>query len=200
MISLNGFYVKNSSQKPLKFEGIPIDSNGCFAKTTPSYELKGAIKGAEGEFAITSGAGVFSFKGAVEGDTLKGKWLKNTETDYFEVKIMKIDSKPSEKPTTTTTKPMAHDKWVGYYVQFGEQHPMELNLTLGLDGKFTGSGSDEVGSFEMNGTLIGDDVDITKQYIGQHSVSYIGKYNGGVIRGKWDIHGCCSDEFEIKQA
>jgi hypothetical protein len=77
---------------------------------------------------------------------------------------------------------------------------MELNLTLGLDGKFTGSGSDDAGSFEMNGTLIGDDVDLTKQYIGQHSVRYIGKYKGGVIRGLWNINGCGNDEFEIKQA
>jgi hypothetical protein len=97
-------------------------------------------------------------------------------------------------------KPMAHDKWVGYYVQCDEQHPMELNLTLGLDGKFTGSGSDDAGSFEMSGTLIGDDVDLTGTSVGQNPVRYIGKYKGGVIRGLWNVHGCGYEEFEIKKA
>ena len=50
----------------------------------------------------------------------------------------------------------------------------------------TGTGSDEVGKFEILGTCDPQgNVIFTKQYIGKHSVAYSGKLIGSNINGNW---------------
>ncbi len=49
---------------------------------------------------------------------------------------------------------MSH--WKGYYVQCGKEHPMEFtNLFINTiaGGEVSGSGSDTVGTFDINGSF-----------------------------------------------
>ncbi|MDX1945892.1 MAG: hypothetical protein SFU86_10885, partial [Pirellulaceae bacterium] len=56
-------------------------------------------------------------------------------------------------------------------------------------GRISGSGIDMVGPFTLAGTLgEGGQVAILKQYVGQHSVEYVGTYDGeGLLFGEWRI-------------
>ena len=51
--------------------------------------------------------------------------------------------------------------WSGYYEHNGEQYDMELDMTVG-NGRIVGSGSDEIGTFNINGRVNGDKFDFIK--------------------------------------
>src|SRR5690349_4655506 len=81
--------------------------------------------------------------------------------------------------------------WRGYYLHPSlddRRHRMRLEL-LFQDGRITGWGDDDVGSFEIRGaydpaTLR---VDWRKDYLGAHSVSYRGRSRGRFIDGLWEL-------------
>jgi hypothetical protein len=51
-----------------------------------------------------------------------------------------------------------------------------------------GSGADIIGLFTLIGTIEEGKVAIVKQYLGQHSVDYLGTYDGeGTMHGMWRI-------------
>lgn len=62
-------------------------------------------------------------------------------------------------------------------------------LTLSFTGEdVAGGGQDGVGEFTLTGSAHGDRVEIIKQYIGMHAVSYSGRLGfRGCIVGRWRI-------------
>ena len=88
--------------------------------------------------------------------------------------------------------------WKGYYEQAGQKQEMSFrNLQVQIGGGIVGSGSDAVGSFDLQGTVSPNgDVAFTKQYHGKHAVQYRGRIQGGLIKGKWSLQGMEGD-FEL---
>ena len=89
------------------------------------------------------------------------------------------------QPTSTYT---AHCEGWWEHAHHGRQ-PM-VDLTLQFSGEeIFGNGRDMVGLFTLRGTLnaLGE-VALVKQYLGWHSVQYLGCYDGeGVLAGEWRI-------------
>ena len=58
-----------------------------------------------------------------------------------------------------------------------------------VQGEIQGSGVDIIGPFEFSGIISGDGrVAMVKQYLGRHSVDYLGMYDGeGMMWGRWRI-------------
>ena len=79
---------------------------------------------------------------------------------------------------------------VGWWNQVGYgKQPME-NLSFDFETRgIAGQGIDIVGPFTIQGVVKEDgDVTIHKQYVGQHSVTYIGYFDGeGSFQGTWHI-------------
>jgi hypothetical protein len=71
--------------------------------------------------------------------------------------------------------------------RYGRQ-PME-QLRIEFDGgNIRGSGTDMIGLFALTGTIEDGKVAIAKQYLGQHSVDYLGTCDGeGTMHGMWRI-------------
>ena len=81
--------------------------------------------------------------------------------------------------------------------EFGRQ-PMKHLIIDFSDGQLRGCGEDIVGAFTLTGRLDQDQVIIRKQYVGQHSVEYLGTSEGeGLYRGQWNIGGDVGGEWEI---
>ncbi len=57
--------------------------------------------------------------------------------------------------------------------------------------RVVGSGTDMIAPFTLTGKLRPDGtVEIVKQYVGRHTVLYVGQYDGeGTFHGTWDIEG-----------
>jgi len=65
-------------------------------------------------------------------------------------------------------------------------------------GNIHGSGADIIGLFTFAGTIEDGGVALVKQYLGQHSVDYLGTYDGeGTMHGMWRI-GLFGGEWMIK--
>jgi len=87
--------------------------------------------------------------------------------------------------------------WQGKWYQGDSEGEMELYLTA-ENGKLTGSGSDSVGEFEINGDISMTDISFDKQYIGKHNVKYAGTSSDGTtFNGTWNMNDSSSGEFEI---
>lgn len=81
---------------------------------------------------------------------------------------------------------------VGWWEQdFYGRQPME-DLQLCIAGnRIWGKGTDVIADFTFEGKLREDGmVELIKQYLDQHSVVYVGQYDGeGTLAGTWDING-----------
>jgi len=78
-------------------------------------------------------------------------------------------------------------------VWHGRQPMHNLRLTF-ENGRLKGSGTDVIGPFTFAGVIAENGVvTMRKRYIGQHSVDYLGSYDGeGLMSGEWrigDFHG-----------
>jgi hypothetical protein len=81
---------------------------------------------------------------------------------------------------------------------YGRQPMQELRLEF-QDGAVSGSGTDIVGPFTLEGVLANGKVDITKQYIGRHRLKYIGDFDGeGTMQGTWMIGGVSGGRWAIR--
>jgi hypothetical protein len=83
---------------------------------------------------------------------------------------------------------MVHCEGWWQQVVLGRQPMDDLCLSFAA-GRVEGSGTDIVGPFLLSG-LIADDGTLVmdKQYIGQHTVQYVGTYDGeGTLSGTWQI-------------
>lgn len=81
-------------------------------------------------------------------------------------------------------------KWSGWWEQrgFGRQEMRNLVLNVAPEGEVSGSGTDCVGLFMLRGTIAAE-VRLVKQYLGQHSLLYVGTNTGEGIFGTWQVPG-----------
>ena len=88
----------------------------------------------------------------------------------------------------------------GWWQEIGYGRQPMCDLRLQFDGgRISGSGHDIVGLFTFRGTLSDEGrVVMVKRYLGQHSVDYVGQYDGeGILWGDWHI-GHLTDQWLIK--
>ena len=90
--------------------------------------------------------------------------------------------------------PPASGRWIGLYVQYQTRNPFEIDLNFNHSGTIEGSGSDNVGIYDIFGSWKnGNNLSFTKSYRSAHVVYYSGKFddnNHTKIRGKWSFgHG-----------
>ena len=96
--------------------------------------------------------------------------------------------------------------WTGYYIQCGQKHQMNLgniNFQPGPGAIIKGRGTDEVGSFSLDGSFSPNEplCRFTKHYDGQHSVYYEGRYDQSTnsISGHYGlIPGANDGEFKMQ--
>ena len=95
----------------------------------------------------------------------------------------------------TATAPEADPRfpsgpWTGFFQQKAVpgRHPTDLELAF-AGGAVVGEGRDWVGEYTVRGTYDPADgrCEWTKQYLGKHSVSYLGYNEGNGIWGVWEI-------------
>src|SRR5262245_41110367 len=90
--------------------------------------------------------------------------------------------------------------WSGYYAYSTSdtKHVMKLHLTFSRAGAIDGDGIDDIAPFEIHGLFNTDTREAwwMKSYIGLHSVTYHGLYNGRNISGTWTVDGL-SGPFRI---
>ncbi|KAH3761564.1 hypothetical protein Pelo_6567 [Pelomyxa schiedti] len=110
-------------------------------------------------------------------------------------------------PTTTPTTPVAVAsssppkevavKWSGWYEQNGAKSNWSFMCVENTaDGSMSGSGCDSIGTFTIQGTNWGGQVDFAKSYR-THVVSYTGKRTAKTMSGRWSLPGC-SGTFQMQ--
>ncbi len=82
--------------------------------------------------------------------------------------------------------------WRGFWEQrlFGRQEMSAFELHFRPNGEARGQGLDMVGPFTFAGSVfpVTGHVTLVKQYLGKHSVKYVGQPDGeGCILGTWTI-------------
>jgi len=81
--------------------------------------------------------------------------------------------------------------WVGFWKDPRSKKgkgKMNCSFEISSDGSLTGSGVDLIGHFSWSGKIEWNEVLMTKQYVGKHSVSYEGRFkNKSELEGKWVI-------------
>ena len=88
----------------------------------------------------------------------------------------------------------------GWWQQAGYGRQPMRDLRLRFDGnQIRGAGRDIVGPFTFTGTISEQgNVAMVKQYLGRHSVDYLGQYDGeGLLWGEWQI-GPLRDRWMIR--
>lgn len=87
--------------------------------------------------------------------------------------------------------------WTGYYVQNGAQNEMTFdNMWISMSGGISGSGSDGVGSFTLNGQISPNGFfQFIKQYDGAHAVRYQGNISPGCLSGRWSLDNLGDDFY-----
>lgn len=91
--------------------------------------------------------------------------------------------------------------WEGFYNDLRCSRPRgEMTMTLDFSSdRVTGSGSDPVGVYTWSGTYDtrSETCQLTKTYVGAHSVEYSGYVDENGIWGKWIIKKWRAGEFHI---
>ena len=91
-------------------------------------------------------------------------------------------------------------EWEGFYTYGvgGRKGDMQLTLEFS-DQKVRGSGADPIGAFRFDGKydIAAGTCQMTKRYLGQHSVYYDGMADENGIWGKWKIDGDWTGGFHI---
>lgn len=131
----------------------------------------------------------------LDGD---GKW---SFEDFCEVMTNKTASK--YKKAKAVAAVVKHKcPWTGRYKQSNKWVEMDIeHMKMDKEGAITGTGSDEVGKFNIAGNFkIDGVVRFDKKYVGAHTVIYEGKIDkDGAIKGKWRLDGKSdSGDFELK--
>jgi hypothetical protein len=82
--------------------------------------------------------------------------------------------------------------WKGFFVQPDSRQRYSMDLMLEFnDGRISGAGNDHIGEFAIRGSYDTETgvCSWTKQYLGQHSVTYTGQARERGIIGQWSIPG-----------
>ena len=78
--------------------------------------------------------------------------------------------------------------WKGYYIQ-GNRHAMEILMLVDSNAIYGEGGHDGIGTFDIEGTVTGNDFEFTKKYRGKHNISYHGHFeNQHTMVGHWGFH------------
>ena len=88
----------------------------------------------------------------------------------------------------------------GWWEQAGlGRQPMQDFQIAFEAGQFNGQGRDIVGRFEITGELVGPQIELRKQYIGQHLIVYHGTGDGeGIYSGTWTSNGIPGGRWLIR--
>ena len=88
----------------------------------------------------------------------------------------------------------------GWWEQSGYGCQPMTNLIIEFaNGQLAGSGADIIGSFVLSGHIQGDQIEIRKQYLGQHAIDYHGTSDGeGVYFGDWSCSGYVGGKWSIR--
>ena len=204
---LKGFMEEKTGKRTnFSLYKIKLDNGSNFDQVVGDYKISGNFKGSDALIVIIINKKSYSFTGSFTGSLLKGLWKckpLNTEGIFeYEIKGYPISmTQPSEENKVQalppTNAPVSLGNWTGFFMQKGVKYPMALEIELTLDGKFLGTGSDQVGAFEVNGTLVSGNALISKQYIGKHLVTYKGVLQDMCITGKWCLSNGVSDDFKL---
>lgn len=140
---------------------------------------------------------------------LQSKPIDLGETQELDVNVdadieveAEVDAPPPVViPTFPDTTPPVNNeiKWTGHFMQNDEKYDMDLrNMIIEFDGTVSGSGSDAVGDFTIEGQLTDGVLEFKKQY-DAHFVNYKGQDtdNSGNFNGTWEIPGDVSGDFSI---
>lgn len=86
---------------------------------------------------------------------------------------------------------MKDSKCTGWWEQYGRRREMEALRMSVEQNQIFGSGIDLVGTFIFRGTISEEGrVRMTKTYLGQHAVVYMGYYDGkSRMQGDWKVIG-----------
>ena len=91
--------------------------------------------------------------------------------------------------------------WEGFYKDPRGRNPKgEMAMTLDFsNGKITGAGSDPVGVYSWVGSYDtkAETCQLSKTYVGAHTVEYSGYADENGIWGKWTIKGWSTGAFHI---
>ena len=106
---------------------------------------------------------------------------KGIEDDFKKLNLT-LNDKSADVGGTT-------EAWTGSY-NYGEDVKGDMKFTAAVaDGKLSGSGIDDVGSFAIAGTVDAESIVFVKQYDGKHAVEYTGTSTDGVAYdGEWSIN------------
>eukprot|EP00274_Cyanoptyche_gloeocystis_P004209 CAMPEP_0196657142 /NCGR_PEP_ID=MMETSP1086-20130531/22027_1 /TAXON_ID=77921 /ORGANISM="Cyanoptyche gloeocystis , Strain SAG4.97" /LENGTH=183 /DNA_ID=CAMNT_0041990167 /DNA_START=464 /DNA_END=1015 /DNA_ORIENTATION=+ len=85
--------------------------------------------------------------------------------------------------------PFTSGVWQGFY-EYGNGQKDEMQLELNMEnGMITAEGEDPVGKFLIHGSYDTSSLEVSfsKQYLGKHTVEYLGFSDGQAIEGEWEI-------------
>src|SRR5439155_9586152 len=92
--------------------------------------------------------------------------------------------------TAMTDADFPSGAWNGFFMQpmLPGRHEMNMHLTFERD-EIRGGGDDWVGAFTVEGEYnsVSGECRWTKQYVGKHAVSYVGRNEGEGIWGVWEL-------------
>lgn len=89
--------------------------------------------------------------------------------------------------------------FAGFYVQNGEKFGITFQkASIDKNGVIKGKGADEIGNYEVNGKIEGENFEMKQKYLeGSKEVDYKGKIErGDQIKGEWVSNGE-RDQFEL---
>lgn len=180
-----GWYAQFGNKNSVDFYNFQVDENGWVrgagSDGVGEFDIGGQLQGKHFVFNKTyRGAHNVVYRGKVKKGVWAGTWEIPGNCDGV------FNLVPS------------FQKWKGNFSQFGNKTPMFFNrMYIGESGVF-GNGSDDVGVFVIRGYKSDNTVCFAKNYIGQHTVFYMGEVHGKKLKGSWSIPGNCDGKFEMK--
>ena len=201
-----GYYVQNGQQGEMKIENLNIFNGAISGKGTDpvgSFSIVGQIIG-DSKINFTkqyAGKDYFvNYTGTYDKENiLTGTWsIPNTpEKGDFKLTKAYYDKDPHIAPAIPQITPPPPPPaaplacWRGTFTQDGATQDMQFDqFSAEVGGPVTGSGSDNIGKFTIQGCVdaTGQFVFI-KQYVGKYALSYQGQMNGNSLSGVWFLQG-----------
>jgi len=191
-ISWQGEYIYDGAASPMTFKHMYIGATGDIfgngSDDVGTFSISGKM-GAGGVSFVKQydGAHAVNYTGTINNQgVISGKWEIPGNCDgAFNIR----------------TSGATH--WNGTYRTAGESQDHGMTLLLKSQGdKFFGLGSDENGSFNIEGEFIParKAFTFTKTYFGAHSVHYAGIHANGQLFGNWHWEGSMHGTFTLTKA
>jgi len=185
-IPATGWFAQFGNKNSVDFDDFQCNVNGDLTGTgsdpVGSFYLSGRMDNANWFTFVKQyyGAHAVMYRGRMVKGVMSGKW---------EI--------PGNCDGTFNIMP-GWQRWRGGFWQFDNFSEMVIDEMYIGAGGVRGRGSDAVGAFVVQGYTNGDQVSFAKQYIGQHTVFYNGKWEGRTVVGRWQIPGNCDGTFRLQ--